>query len=134
VLDPDGIEDGPVICPVRFLTGLPCPGCGLTRSWVYLAHGHWAEAWAAHPFVILSMLAVITFVAVVAVRAMRRTPLPDVGRLLSSRLVISFGAAWIAYGGWRLLSQPTGRLKNGIAPISGLIAVCIPSPAWDAQV
>ena len=49
-ISPDHVEDGPVICPFRRLTGLPCPGCGLTRSWVYLAHGRWGDAFAAHPF------------------------------------------------------------------------------------
>ncbi len=30
-------------------TGLPCPGCGLTTSFVHLLHGHWREAFAVHP-------------------------------------------------------------------------------------
>lgn len=34
----------PELCGVKRLTGYPCPGCGLTRSWVYLAHGDWRTA------------------------------------------------------------------------------------------
>jgi hypothetical protein len=30
------------------LFGVRCPGCGLTRSFVCLAHGDWAAAWAYH--------------------------------------------------------------------------------------
>ncbi|MFO1464605.1 MAG: DUF2752 domain-containing protein [bacterium] len=30
-------------------TGLPCPGCGLTTSFVHLLHGHWRAAFAANP-------------------------------------------------------------------------------------
>ena len=37
-------------CPVRGATGLPCPGCGLTRGAVALARGQWGESLAAHAF------------------------------------------------------------------------------------
>ncbi len=30
----------PPICGMKNMTGLPCPGCGLTRSWVAAAHGN----------------------------------------------------------------------------------------------
>ena len=36
--------DVPVVCGLRKLTGLPCPGCGLTRSFVFLGHGQLGEA------------------------------------------------------------------------------------------
>lgn len=29
----------PVLCGFRNLFGVPCPGCGLTRSFVFMAHG-----------------------------------------------------------------------------------------------
>ncbi|MBX2800285.1 MAG: DUF2752 domain-containing protein [Myxococcales bacterium] len=35
--------DVPVLCGFRRLTGIGCPGCGLTRSFVFLGHGQWAE-------------------------------------------------------------------------------------------
>jgi len=38
-----------VLCPLRRLTGVPCPLCGLTTGTWALAHGHVAEAVAAHP-------------------------------------------------------------------------------------
>jgi hypothetical protein len=31
------------------MTGVPCPGCGLTRALACATHGHWAEAYAFHP-------------------------------------------------------------------------------------
>lgn len=34
----------PEICGFRNLTGWSCPGCGLTRSWTYLAHGELGAA------------------------------------------------------------------------------------------
>ena len=47
---PDGrIARLPSVCPFHALTGLPCPGCGLTRAFVCLGHGRWAEALHWHP-------------------------------------------------------------------------------------
>jgi len=25
-------------CPVKLITGMPCPGCGMLKSWCYLSH------------------------------------------------------------------------------------------------
>jgi len=43
------IDSGPVVCPVRHVTGRPCPGCGLIRSVVKTVHGQPAAAWQDHP-------------------------------------------------------------------------------------
>lgn len=37
------------VCVVKVYTGLPCPGCGLTRSFLSLFHGHIGEAFFWHP-------------------------------------------------------------------------------------
>jgi hypothetical protein len=39
-----------ITCPFHSLTGLPCPGCGLTRSVLALLDGHAAAALRYHPF------------------------------------------------------------------------------------
>jgi Protein of unknown function (DUF2752) len=44
----------PVPCPWRAMTGVPCPGCGLTTSVTWTAHGRLDRAFACHylgPFV-----------------------------------------------------------------------------------
>lgn len=38
----------PETCGCRMILGLPCPACGLTRSFVHLAHGRWLQSWHAH--------------------------------------------------------------------------------------
>lgn len=52
----------PSTCWFKLTTGLPCAGCGLTRSIVLLLHGHPAASLAMHPFgpwiVALAMLGV----------------------------------------------------------------------------
>lgn len=42
--------DVPVLCTFRRVTGFPCPGCGLTRSFVFLAHGHLVDAFRMNLF------------------------------------------------------------------------------------
>jgi len=37
-------------CPFRALTGLPCPGCGLSRALTLLLRGDWAASFRLHPF------------------------------------------------------------------------------------
>jgi hypothetical protein len=38
----------PVPCLWHFLTGLPCPSCGLTTAFAWMARGRWREAWCAN--------------------------------------------------------------------------------------
>ncbi|HUY90631.1 MAG TPA: DUF2752 domain-containing protein [Pirellulales bacterium] len=38
----------PHSCYSRAVFGVPCPGCGLTRSFIYLARGDWHAAWQEH--------------------------------------------------------------------------------------
>jgi hypothetical protein len=38
----------PETCPSRRLLHFDCPGCGLTRSFIHLAHGNWRESWNVH--------------------------------------------------------------------------------------
>lgn len=50
-LPPDGA--GVPICFFRAVTGLPCPGCGLTRAFSSLLQGRAEAAFAYHPFVFI---------------------------------------------------------------------------------
>jgi hypothetical protein len=38
----------PPLCPLKATTGWDCPGCGLTRSFIALAHLDVAKSWAYH--------------------------------------------------------------------------------------
>ena len=106
--NPDTIEDGPVICPFRLMTGLPCPGCGLTRSWVYLVHGQWQDSLVANPFGAVLFVLAVGFVVATAVSGVRRRPLPDGGRLIRSWPVKVIGVAWALFGIGRVLAISVG--------------------------
>lgn len=43
---------GGIPCPIRFLTGLKCPGCGVTTLFLRLLRGDWAGAFSANPFLL----------------------------------------------------------------------------------
>jgi hypothetical protein len=43
----------PELCYFRRTLGIDCPGCGLTRSFIALAHGNLARAWHYNPAGIL---------------------------------------------------------------------------------
>jgi hypothetical protein len=49
----------PPTCMSREWFGVRCPGCGLTRSFVHLAHGDWSAAWRSHRLGWLLMAALL---------------------------------------------------------------------------
>jgi hypothetical protein len=45
----NGFVDGPILCPFRSLTGLPCPYCGTTRSVGNIVIGEFGQALTFNP-------------------------------------------------------------------------------------
>jgi hypothetical protein len=43
-------------CQIRFLTGVSCAGCGMTRAWIYLFHLDIKGAFHFHPLFILPVI------------------------------------------------------------------------------
>lgn len=63
-------------CPLRTLTGVPCPFCGLTTATVALTHGNWAAAVAANPLACLAAGLAIGTAPVLVARAAGRAAEP----------------------------------------------------------
>jgi hypothetical protein len=59
----------PQVCSFKTLTGLPCPGCGLTRSVVAAVHGDARDSLAHHRlgFVLVAYLALQALTRTVAI-------------------------------------------------------------------
>ena len=49
------LEGFGITCPIKFLTGISCAGCGMSRAWMAVFHLDFARACYFHPlfFVIL---------------------------------------------------------------------------------
>jgi hypothetical protein len=47
-------HDPGALCPLRRLTGVPCPLCGSTTVFMEAGAGHWTQALAANPFTVLA--------------------------------------------------------------------------------
>ena len=110
LLPAGGIEDGPILCPFRFLTGLPCPGCGLTRSWVYLMHGDLGSALASNWFGPVLIVAVVALTVITArARFGRRRP-ADLDELVKNPIVLGLFGLFLAYGTVRLILTLIGAI------------------------
>lgn len=90
-------------CAFHAMTGLPCPGCGLTRAFVALSHGQLREAWALHPFAF--PLYALCLGGLGSPWLLHRFPAlagPRSSRFLRGA-TLAFVAALLAFGTWRLL-------------------------------
>ena len=84
----------PYACPLRTLTGIPCPLCGMTRAVVAAVHGHVVTSLRYNPAGIL--LVALAVALVVGWRAERVHIPPWV-------LPVAFALLWA----WNLTLNPT---------------------------
>jgi hypothetical protein len=86
---PVASDSSPVLCPLRAITGVPCPFCGMTRGVVDVVHGDVFGALSLSPgAVALAVAAVLLVIGVVPRRVSfaRWLPFVVVGALWSFQL------------------------------------------------
>jgi hypothetical protein len=98
---------GPSFCPLKAMTGLPCPGCGMTRATVALLHGDLATSFHFHPLagpMVAAMLVVGLIDAWIWWRGARRgqTTQQTTNASVMERTMRS-PAPWIAIGALALV-------------------------------
>jgi len=49
----------PPVCSFRRMTGLPCPGCGLTRSMTEIIHGKFSAGFACHSLGLMTFIYIL---------------------------------------------------------------------------
>jgi hypothetical protein len=81
-------------CPLRALTGIPCPTCYLTRATAASLAGHFGEATQLHAFGPV-LAAALVFWSVQALRSGRLHPLAIRGRhlIMAALLLLLYWAA-----------------------------------------
>jgi hypothetical protein len=87
-------------CPLRTLTGVPCPMCGMTTAATRLAAGQLSAALAANPFVLLLAGLTAATTVLVATRGLGLAPPParwTEARQRNTRRVVAvlFFASWV---------------------------------------
>lgn len=60
---------GLTLCPLKRLTGIPCPTCGTTRACLLLLRGHPRDAFAMQPFALVGIPLLILWILSPRVRA-----------------------------------------------------------------
>ncbi len=97
------------ICFFRLTTGVPCPGCGLTRGISALSRGEFAQALKYHPAApLLAFEAALIWIfwGAVAFRVVSPPSIRGVNLFLIAQVSILLVVWWVrlATGTWRLVA------------------------------
>lgn len=99
-----GVTGLPPLCFFKHLTGLDCPGCGMTRAMALLAEGRVSASLDMHPFA----MAFLVLCLVGAVNpALLQRPSPGRQRVLVAGIAFLLGR-WLLHLGGRVVHGGTG--------------------------
>jgi len=83
-------------CEFRRLTGLPCPGCGLTRVADRFAHGNLAGAFDANPLGTVLAFLFAAAACVAFVHLVFAAPMPQVSLSEREARTVRWAILWVA--------------------------------------
>ncbi len=90
-------------CPLRTVTGVPCPTCFLTRATVAALHGRWHESFSLHAFGVPSAAFLVVW-SLLAVRKGHLLPWRTLPTSVPFVTAISLLVYWVV----RLVAQSDG--------------------------
>lgn len=105
----DSVMSGEPTCIVRILFNIPCPGCGMTRSWVLTAHGDFLTAFQYNLFGPIGMAVAAATVGFVAYSLVRRRPPERLLSLVNPRWLLALLIVWLVYSVVRMVSLGLGQ-------------------------
>lgn len=110
------VGDGPILCGSRLLFGVPCPSCGLTRSFCAMTHGALGEAFGFHIFGPLLFVLTVIAIPVTCLELRRGRRFEWLARVaFSSRVAWTLAAMLIGYHLTRLgLEYSSGELARSM--------------------
>ncbi|NJL01839.1 MAG: DUF2752 domain-containing protein [Spirulinaceae cyanobacterium SM2_1_0] len=116
----------PFFCPFRALTGIPCPGCGMTRSFLAMSHGDFVGAASYHALGPVLFVGLAGFAVHASLELATRQRLQFLaGNLLGNRRLQLYALLFVlCYHGTRLmLLARSGALAAAIldAPLTKLL-------------
>jgi hypothetical protein len=68
------LPQGTSVCLFKKVTGVPCPGCGTTRSVRAILHGHWRWSEIANPEGYAALLAIVLLPLWIIADLLRKQP------------------------------------------------------------
>jgi Protein of unknown function (DUF2752) len=96
------IEEAQSLCPFKMLTGLPCPGCGITKSLIFFFEGDLSKSIYHHLFGPFAFLFCVATIIVLSAELV--TQKEYFQRLLySKKLAYSLGITLAVYHFTRLI-------------------------------
>ena len=79
-------------CPILAATGVPCPGCGLTRATMQLFHGNILDSLQTHAFAPIFLMALLLMITVLVLPKSARIKIINFVNRLERRNGIT---AWV---------------------------------------
>ena len=86
----------PKLCLFRNITGIACPGCGMTRSLIATAHLHFEDAILFHPLGPPVLILLLSYILMHVMKLSLRTGhLQQIPKVIPIALTLCFAIVWV---------------------------------------
>jgi hypothetical protein len=107
------IEIAQSLCPFKMVTGLPCPGCGITKSFVFIYEGNLFKSFHYHLFGPFAFIFSIIVIIVLSIEVITKKEYFN-GLLYSTKIAYFSGATLAIYHFVRLIHFISTNSLNDI--------------------